>query len=162
MQRLNVGCGADYREGWVNLDWDFYDKNLKADIYFDLNDIYKGKKLPFEENHFEGIIMYDVLEHFPEPLPILKELYRVCKMNGFIIIKVPCGRWVWDNLDHKHQFNFNSFNVANFNNYTSNDDKRVKIIYRKVYVMPSRNFLFKVLRYVFGKVNLEIMFKKIK
>jgi len=35
MNKLNIGCGKDYREGWINLD---YDKDLKKDVSFNLND----------------------------------------------------------------------------------------------------------------------------
>ena len=156
-RKLNVGCGTDYRMGWINLD---FNKKFKADVYYDLNNIYSGRRLPFKDNYFNLIILYDVLEHFPEPLSILRELYRICKKGGIIEIKVPNGSWVWDNLDHKHQFFINSFNVINFDDYCSGGEKKVELIYKKLYVLPSKNLLFKIIRFFF-KNNAYVKYRKV-
>lgn len=156
--KLNLGCGKDYRKGWINLD---YDKEILTDVYFDLTSIYKGEKLPFRDGEFDLIIMHDVLEHFPEPLPILRELYRVCKVKGIIEIKVPLGNWVWDNLDHKRKFNYNSFDLISFR-YGHCDKKELRIILKKRYVLPSRNFLYHIARWVFGKRNLHLQYRKLR
>ena len=86
MEKLNVGCGTDYKEGWVNLD---FNKKFKHDVYFDLSTIYKDKKMPFKDNTFDLIILYHVIEHLPEPLPILRELYRICKKGPFQFHHIP-------------------------------------------------------------------------
>ncbi len=70
-EKLNFGCGLDKRPGWTNLD---FDSNVHPDVIFDINEIYKNKKLPFKDNSYDYIYCSDVLEHFPEPLPILREL----------------------------------------------------------------------------------------
>lgn len=86
MRAINIGCGLDKRKGWINLD---FDKNVNPDILFDLNRINMGKKLPFKDNSFDYVYCADVLEHFPEPLPILRELYRICNIGGIIEIRFP-------------------------------------------------------------------------
>ena len=86
MKKLNVGCGSDIRKGWINLD----NHNTNgADIVFDLNDIYKGAKLPFKNNTFDYILANRVLHVFIDPVPILNELARVCKKRGEIEINTP-------------------------------------------------------------------------
>lgn len=151
--KLNLGCGIDYRRGWTNLD---YDSKIKTDINFDINKLYQGSKLPFKDNYFDKVILYDVLEHFSDPLPILREVYRVCNIGGYIEIKVPEGDWTWDNLDHKRQFNYDSFNLVNFD-YQHDHKKNIEVIQIKRYVLPSR---FKLIRWILGKTNLHIIYRK--
>ncbi len=86
MKKLNVGCGLDIRKGWFNLD---NHKTNGANVVFDLNDIYKGAKMPFKDNTFDYILISSVLHVFTNPVPILNELVRVCKKGGEIEIKTP-------------------------------------------------------------------------
>ena len=158
MNKINVGCGDDYKEGWINLD---YEKECNPDIFFNLNRIYSGVRLPYKDNSFDKILIKDVLEHLPEPLPILRELYRICKVGGEIEIKVPCGKWVWDNMDHKRRFNYHSFdtNSFKFNNYPQEE---VRLIHKSLYLLPSSNPLFKLARILFFKMNIRVVYRKIK
>lgn len=79
--KLNLGCGKDYRPGWVNVD---ASRQVKADFYFDLR-----KKFPFKDNQFEFILAQDVLEHFTkeEGLRFLRECWRVLRSKGKIKIR---------------------------------------------------------------------------
>ena len=158
--KLNLGSGLDYREGWVNLE---YDKKMKADIYFDLNDIYNGKKLPFKDNTFNEVVIIHVLEHLPEPLPILKEIYRVCKTNGRIFIEVPFGKWTWDILDHKREFRWNTFKLESFGEGISYryGKKELRLIKRELYLNPSRTIFHKIARVLTRKFNLRVELEKI-
>ena len=49
----------------------------------------EGEKLPFKENCFDFIIASDVLEHIYDTELAFKELCRVLKHNGKILISVP-------------------------------------------------------------------------
>lgn len=158
MERLNVGCGNDYREGWTNLD---FNKNFKPDVSFDINEIYKDKKLPFKDNTFDLIILYDVLEHFPEPLPILRELYRVCKIGGIIEIKVPYGELVWGNLDHKRMFLLGSFDMINFDHHASSKERNVQLEEMKLYTITKRSIIKRGVYSAFLKIiNIPVKKKK--
>lgn len=50
-------------------------------------DITKG--LPYANETFDVICCGQVLEHMLDPLPIVKEMYRVLKKEGYIVITVP-------------------------------------------------------------------------
>ncbi len=43
----------------------------------------------FPDETFDYIVMYHVLEHVPNPQIILKEMHRILKVGGVIIIEVP-------------------------------------------------------------------------
>lgn len=46
-------------------------------------------ELPFEANHFDLLISNHVLEHIPNDLDAMKEIYRVLKSGGQAILQVP-------------------------------------------------------------------------
>ncbi len=51
----------------------------------------KDKRLPFEDSTFDRVVSIDVHEHLKDPLSFTKELWRVAKDNGEIVITVPNG-----------------------------------------------------------------------
>jgi len=106
IKKLNVGCGNDIKKGWINLD--FHDKQ-GANVVFDLNEIYKNKKLPFKKDFFDYVYCSHVLEDFSNPAPIMDELFRVCKKGGKIEIRVPFETGTWLKIDHKRGFSCFSF-----------------------------------------------------
>lgn len=53
-------------------------------------DYYNGVHLPFEENSFDIVLMFDVIEHIPSIERFLaNEVYRVLKKNGKYIFQTP-------------------------------------------------------------------------
>jgi SAM-dependent methyltransferase len=41
---------------------------------------------------YDAVVLTDVLEHIPEPLPVLRDLRRIMKPGGWLAVKVPRGR----------------------------------------------------------------------
>lgn len=81
LKRLNLGCGRNIKQGWVNLD----SADLPGvDIVHDIEKL----PLPFDDEEFDEIRCDNVLEHV-EYIPILKDLYRVLKPGGRLTIRVP-------------------------------------------------------------------------
>lgn len=64
--------------------------------------IQKGEKLPFPDEFFDTISILDVLEHISDQKAVLRELHRVLKSRGALILSVP----------RKHVFSF--LDVGNF------------------------------------------------
>lgn len=52
-------------------------------------------KLPFNANSFDLIINYEVIEHLVDPEKALKEMKRVMKKNGFVIVAMDSGNWMF-------------------------------------------------------------------
>jgi predicted SAM-dependent methyltransferase len=107
--KLHLGCGNNKKEGYVNCD---ISSDVNPDMIVNLE-----KKLPFKENSVDEIIIEHVIEHFHEPLKLLKEFYRVCKDGARVKIKVPyfSHESAFGMLDHYHQFSWTSFDSLDEN-----------------------------------------------
>lgn len=103
--KLNLGCGEDYKEGFVNID---NNTNYKADKYFDLNII----PYPFEDNCFDEVVMNMIIEHLDNPIEVLKEISRICCNGAKIQVIVPHATTYsnFGDIQHKHFFTEKSFN----------------------------------------------------
>lgn len=79
---LNLGCGKDIREGFINIDIFSDDDRV---VFMDI------RKLELDDNSVDIILASDVLEHFShrETMNVLKEWIRVLKPGGEIIIRCP-------------------------------------------------------------------------
>lgn len=68
-------------------------KNLDyttCDLYSPIADVKADiRQLPFDDNSFDVIFCNHVLEHIPEDILAMKELFRVLKPEGWGIIQVP-------------------------------------------------------------------------
>ena len=62
-------------------------------------------KLPFQENTFDVVISTDVIEHVSKPQKMLKEIKRITKENGNIIIGTPI-KYTEEPLDKNHYQEF--------------------------------------------------------
>lgn len=82
----------------------------------------------FEDNRFDYVYSSHVLEHLEDPFLAIKNWYRICKPNGYIIITVPSkyryekkdnlpSNW---NADHKRFYTFFSFSYEIENSLVPN------------------------------------------
>ena len=80
--KLNLGCGKDIRQGWINLDR----INLPGvDVIYDINEL----PLPFDAETFDEILCSNILEHILKLDLLLKDLNRILKHGGRLKIQVP-------------------------------------------------------------------------
>lgn len=81
--KINLGCGRDYLEGYVNCE---INKRYKADLYFDM----ESDKWPFKDSSVKVVKAYHIFEHLSTGyLHAWKEMYRVCKHNALIELAFP-------------------------------------------------------------------------
>ncbi|MFH1591683.1 MAG: methyltransferase domain-containing protein [archaeon] len=100
-KKLNIGCLFDYRDGWVNLDHP--DMNVRKDVAHDLNKL----PWPFPDSTFDTVLASHVIEHLTiDSLSILRELARITKHHGDVIIEVPyaLSSGNWDDITHRTNF----------------------------------------------------------
>jgi 2-polyprenyl-6-hydroxyphenyl methylase / 3-demethylubiquinone-9 3-methyltransferase len=111
---LDIGCGDGYYLHLMSnlgiplqLTGTDYDevgltkarKNLGKKI-----PLYQGdlmKKLPFKNAQFDKATMSEVAEHLPDDVKGLKEVYRILKKGGTLVLTVPCHNYpfFWDPIN---------------------------------------------------------------
>ena len=107
--KINLGCGYTKKKGYLNCD---LSKEVKPDKIINLE-----KPLPWKDNSVDEIIANNVLEHIQNIIPLLKEIYRICKKNAMIKIIVPhyASRAAWSDLTHVRPFSWSSFDYVAYN-----------------------------------------------
>ena len=93
---LDLGCGEGHFLEYL------YEKEYKKLSGFDLADSFKDKSgkryminlgdaenLPYENNSFDILVLDQFLEHVISPKKILKEAFRVTKIDGKVLVGVP-------------------------------------------------------------------------
>ncbi len=96
-KKLNLGCGEHKKEGYVNLDWSVLNT---PDIVHDLNTV----PYPFEDNSFELVEIFHVLEHLDKPFAIMREIHRILAPGGTLHVKVPHFSRGFTHAEHAHGF----------------------------------------------------------
>lgn len=102
INKINIGCGDDIREGWINLD---YHNRYGANYIWDLRNL----PLPFKDGEFDYVFCSHVLEDFVNVIPLLDELVRITKKGGKIELEVPYHTCGWNSIYHQRCFTVSSF-----------------------------------------------------
>tara|TARA_Y100001968_G_C19059544_1_gene573097 strand:- start:29 stop:592 length:564 start_codon:yes stop_codon:yes gene_type:complete len=156
--KLNLGCGYDKREGFINLD-SF--KSCEPDILHDIEDT----PWPFDDDSFNEILIKHVLEHIGETFNIfrnvMREIYRVSQDKASIHIHVPNYKHVsyWADPTHVRAFDEVTFIMMS----KKNNDRWIKnkSNYTMLAYLMDVNFELISSKYIPSKEALE-MSKSIK
>lgn len=79
---LDIGCGKKRWDKWYKCPYigiDIY-KESKADVFA------RGCWLPFKDNVFSFVSMFSVLEYIERDNDVLKEIHRVLKPEGKLLL----------------------------------------------------------------------------
>jgi SAM-dependent methyltransferase len=87
--RILLGCGDEYREGWVHVDQVPLEH---VDVVHDLN-VYPW---PFDCGTAERIEAIDVLEHLRNVVRFMNECWRILKPGGRLLVQAV--GWQSENL----------------------------------------------------------------
>lgn len=160
MDKLNVGCGTDYKEGWINLD---VVSLPTVDVVHDVN----KTPYPFEDEQFKYILCKDVLEHV-DYINVLKELHRILKQGGEIHIQVPHFSSINNYIDptHINRYSVDTFSYfihSHLRNYyfdfgfSAVKDKRISFVHLNKIIEPLVN-LSHFCRKLYERTGLAYIF----
>jgi len=156
--------GSGNNRGLQMKKWD----NSKIDIVSDIIAI------PVKDNSFDAALCTEVLEHLPDPISALKEICRVLKNNGHLIITAP-----FCSLTHFAPYHFSTgFNKyfydyhlpklgfeiiemkenGDYYSYLAQEIRRLPEIQKK-YSKLHMNYFYKMYYYFLSYLFLKILYK---
>jgi len=66
------------------------------------------EELPFSNDSFDIVTALDVIEHIENDTQALKEIFKVLKPGGLLLLTVPAHKWLWSRHDealhHKRRY----------------------------------------------------------
>lgn len=100
---VDLGCGIHKSEGFIGVDV-FASDNV--DVIADLDGHF-----PFPDNSIDLVKAHNIIEHLPDRIHTMNEIWRILKPNGIVDISVPStdGRGAFQDPTHVSFWNVNSF-----------------------------------------------------
>jgi SAM-dependent methyltransferase len=145
---LDVGCGRKpyahltraTRYVGVDIDTPATRALAAADHYYD------GRTLPFADASFDAVLCSQVLEHVFTPAEFLREIHRVLRPGGVLLLATP---FVWDEHEQPQDFGrYSSFGLKDLlqrTGYTVEQQRKTCADFRTNTQLAS-GYLYKVTR----------------
>ena len=162
---LDIGSGAGIILKELNrygkaIGMDFSRKAVELCKLRGLDCIYgNANNIPFKDESFDIVSAFGVIEHVDNDKEVLREIVRVCKRNGFIIIGCPAYQFLWSQHDialhHKRRYNIKELKekISEVNL----EIKKISYIYSFIFIPV---ILLRLFRKVFGKEIKSDPFEK--
>jgi len=104
---LDVGCGRNKYPGAIGID---SNPDAAPDVLCDID----RASLPFPDNAFDEVRVVHVIEHVADVLAAMKELHRVTRPGGTIVLVTPHYTDFSSFCDPTHRWHLNSFSFRQF------------------------------------------------
>ena len=106
MRILDLGCGFAKTKDAIGVD---RAPLVPVDVMTDLEEL----PYPFAASTFDKIVLNDVIEHLPNTIKAMEEIYRLCRPDARVFIRVINWSSHYNAMDpthlrtfHEHTFNF--------------------------------------------------------
>lgn len=130
IRKLNFGCGADIKKGYVNLD----KARIKGvDVVHDL-DKYPW---PFPDNYFDEVYGRDAIEHVRDLFGAMKEIRRISKNGATVRLIVP----YWHSSGAFYPNHYYFFNIDGLKFFTQKErsyDNHYGFEMKDIRLVPSK------------------------
>ena len=142
-QCLEIGCGRgafqDIVADYTGVD---FSESVRPYLHKPFHKA-SATALPFDDNTFDAIWSYAVLEHIPGPDMALREMRRVLKTDGLLLLAPAwqCRPWAADGYSVRPYTDFNWRGKL----IKLSIPVRDSVVYRSLRIFPSR--LFRMLEY---------------
>lgn len=103
--------------------------------------------LPFENESFDLVCAFDVIEHVEDDVTAVNELYRVCKTGGHIAITIPAYMFLWGPHDVINQ-HYRRYKLKQVTKLLNNHNGSIvyKTYYNSILFLPI--MLFRILAWI--------------
>jgi SAM-dependent methyltransferase len=132
---LNIGCGSDVRPDFVNLD---VVQLPGVDVVWDVAQF----PYPFVDDRFSSVLMINVLEHLPNTIQVLEEVWRISEAGAAVTVRVPYWNSLEQSTDPTH---VRSFNERSFDYF----DPSKALCRRRPYYSTARFTVRSVMAWIF-------------
>jgi len=104
---LDLGCGIGYYCEFLSnlgvavfgVDIDQKSIDMAKESYPTINfSVCSANGIPFKADSFDKVLCTEILEHIKDEDKAIKEIYRVTKPGGLILITVPCFEGIFGSL----------------------------------------------------------------
>ena len=126
---LDVGCGWNKTPGAIGID---ANPKAHADVFHDLG----ATPYPFADDEFDEIVCRHVIEHVPDVMALVTELYRITKRHGRITIVTPHYTNPDWPTDPTHRNHLNSYSFQCFI-----EERQLFPFYTDVRLKPTRTYV---------------------
>jgi ubiquinone/menaquinone biosynthesis C-methylase UbiE/uncharacterized protein YbaR (Trm112 family) len=179
---LDVGCGSAWvannlcPKGIEVISFDIsYDNPAKAIKKYPFENhhalVGDAFNLPFEDESFDGIVASEIIEHVADPRAFIKELFRVIRQGGKLVITTPYDEKIVYSLCihcnrptpiHAHLHSFTEKGILSLTNGLKNAKPKASGFANKVLILLRVNTLFSFLPYKVWKKMDAFLNKLVK
>ena len=108
---LDLGCGyGGFLPGLKEIGQEIYPSDISLDSMsycvergFTKSTVGSGYSLPYADDSFDLVCMFDAIEHIPDDNRVMREVHRILRPGGQILVTVPAYQFLYANNDRVAQ-----------------------------------------------------------
>lgn len=154
---LDIGCGVKPYKSLIEQNCVHYfglEHSINNKGYGEVDIVGDALLLPFANESVDCVLLFQVLEHVPEPAKTLKEIYRVLKKDGIILITTP---FIWG--EHEQPYDYYRYTRYGLKHLLLQSGFEVKIVkpYASYWPTAVIRFNYWALSFAVGPFKLPLV-----